>query len=258
MVNSGIDTWGRGYSDSPLNVTHDARLFELQILFAVSSSPLSWTGSSQFSIIGFSLGGGITMSFACHFPNLIESIILLGPVGLLRRLPDSYRSPYIRHHQWFSASILRRTVANTVGVNLRKQPISTAESSTSTRQAPENPDLPALSQWQFDEHEGFVHSFVDTVQNGSIQYQHDDFQQASDIICGKDTDSSSMHSKLRNSRVLIICGDNDSVVPAGETLEDWSKLLPGHIDFKTVPGDHGFPIPSGQAVVQHICDFWND
>ena len=101
-----------------------------------------------------------------------------------------------------------------------------------------------------------MHSFVDTVQNGPIQYQHDEFQKASDIICGKNTDPSTTHSKLKNSRVLIICGDDDTVVPADETEEDWSKLLPGHIEFRTVPGDHGFPIPSGQAVVEHICKFW--
>ncbi|MCJ1326140.1 hypothetical protein MMC10_002804 [Thelotrema lepadinum] len=253
-----FDTWGRGYSDSPLSVSHDSRLLSLQILFAVTSSPLSWIGDSQtFSIIGFSLGGGITMSFASQFPNMIDSIILLAPVGFIRAMPGGYASRYIRYHQWMPRSILHNHIASVVGVSPTKQAISTSESPSNKRVSPDNPDLPALWQWQLDTHEGFVHSFADTVQNGPIQHQHDEWKRVSDIICDRTSDPATANCKLRNSQILTIFGENDGVIIPGDTTEDMSKLLPGHVRFRSVPGDHGFPIPSGKAALQHIYVFWD-
>lgn len=87
-----LDLWGRGYSDTPQDdCRHDWKLFVTQIIFALASSPVSWTDEGcSFSMVGFSLGGSITMSFAGLFPHLVESIVLLGPAGLLRRMPLDY------------------------------------------------------------------------------------------------------------------------------------------------------------------------
>ena len=235
---------------------HNVRLFAMQIVFAILSSPLSWTGTETFSIIGFSLGGAIAMSFASHFPNLIDSIILLAPVGLLRSLPGDYSSFSLHHHEWTPFSYLRRVVASVVGVNPQKQASSTAGSSK--RASSDNPDLPALWQWQFDAHEGFVYSFADTIQNGPQLNQQSEWRKLCKIISGSDTDPSTLHCKLRNSRVLLICGESDTVIKADETMAEMSKLLPDeNLVFRTVPGDHGFPIPSGEATLQHIFDFWD-
>lgn len=85
---SHTDLWGRGYTDTPL-VPHDGRLLALQLLFAASSSPLPWC-TEGFSIIGFSLGGGITMDFTASYPHLVRSVALIAPAGLIRSLPDVY------------------------------------------------------------------------------------------------------------------------------------------------------------------------
>jgi len=61
----------------------------LQLLFAASSSPLPWC-TEGFNVVGFSLGGGITMEFVASFPWLVRSVALLAPTGLLRGLPQSY------------------------------------------------------------------------------------------------------------------------------------------------------------------------
>ena len=257
VMADSLDTWGRGYSDSPLSAPHEVGLYELQILFAITSSPLSWTGTSEsFSIIGFSLGGAITMSFASHFPNLIESIILLAPAGIMQSLPQGYSSIFLHHHQWVPYNYLRRVVAGVIGITPQKPSVSAAESPTSKRVPQDDPDLPALWQWQFDTHEGFVHSFADTVRNGPMQYQQQSWQRVCDIICGNDTEPATSHSKLKNSRVLVICGESDAVVNPDETKEEMSRLLPNHVEFRTVPGGHGFPIPSGKATLHHICEFW--
>lgn len=89
-----LDLFGRGYSDAPADLPYDARLYTTQILLALASSPLSWTGSgASFSIVGYSLGGGIAADFASYFlPHLVSSLVLIAPGGVLRRTRVSWRS----------------------------------------------------------------------------------------------------------------------------------------------------------------------
>ena len=81
-----FDLPGRGYSDTPVPTPHSNRLYTTTILLALTSSSLSWTGNGEtFSLIGYSLGGGIVTSFTSYFPSLVSSLVLLAPAGLLRQ-----------------------------------------------------------------------------------------------------------------------------------------------------------------------------
>ena len=44
------------------------------------------------------------MSFTAHFHYLVNSIVLLAPAGIQRRMPDAYKSIFFRLH-----SIVNRT-----------------------------------------------------------------------------------------------------------------------------------------------------
>ena len=80
-----LDLPGKGYSSTPVPTPHSARLFTAIILLTLTSSPISWTGNDiSFSLIGYSLGGGIAVNFTSYFPTLISSLILLALAGLLR------------------------------------------------------------------------------------------------------------------------------------------------------------------------------
>ena len=70
-----FDLWGRGYSDSS-DLPHDSRLYSTAILLAITSSSLPWTPSG-FSLIGYSLGGGIAVDFTSHFSKMIKSLVCL-------------------------------------------------------------------------------------------------------------------------------------------------------------------------------------
>ena len=80
-----LDMPGKGYSSTPVPTPHSVRLFTSSILLALTSSPISWTGNGiDFSMIGYSLGGGISANFTSYFPNLVSSLVLLAPAGLIR------------------------------------------------------------------------------------------------------------------------------------------------------------------------------
>ncbi|KAM3415961.1 hypothetical protein BST61_g9451 [Cercospora zeina] len=80
-----FDLPGRGYSDCPdTNYYHqDINLFSTCMLSVISSSHLPWTPKG-FTLVGYSLGGGIAAGFTAHYPDLIESLVLIAPGGLLR------------------------------------------------------------------------------------------------------------------------------------------------------------------------------
>ncbi|KAI7626057.1 hypothetical protein KC319_g17603, partial [Hortaea werneckii] len=81
-----FDLFGRGYSDTPdpARYPQDTQLFSSQILCVLASSKLAWTGPNRFTLVGYSLGGGIGASFASYFPELVEGLVLIAPSGLLR------------------------------------------------------------------------------------------------------------------------------------------------------------------------------
>lgn len=82
-----LDLWGRGYSDGCADLPHDDRLYATEILVALASSPLSWTGAGAgggFCLVGYSMGGGIAAAFTSHFSHLVRSLVLLAPSGLVR------------------------------------------------------------------------------------------------------------------------------------------------------------------------------
>ena len=266
------DLWGRGYSDTPLGVPHDARLYGMQIFFAAASSALSWTGaeSGGFSVVAFSLGGGIAMAFAADFPYLINSIILLAPGGILRSLPDEYESVFYRYPSLLPSSYLKSLVGKTLGLKVSHSPIGCSDLHDQSQMSREMSqeaqsmkkavlDISAIAQWQFDNHEGFLHSFTNTLLYGPIQHQHSDWRRVCSVLKGDTAHTSplSHSSKLFNSKILLIFGEADSIVRAEEVSADLLDIIcdPEHIEFKVVPGGHGFPVPRCDEVAEHISDF---
>ena len=252
-----------------MDVPYDTRLLTIQIFIAIASSPLSWTGATSdgFSVIGYSLGGGIVMAFAAHFPYLVNSIILLAPGGILRYKPKVYNSIAFRYPSIVPLRYLRKLIGRYLGVYLHDRPYSrTADSNSnsmqeeSTASATElgNLDVPAIVRWQFEKHQGFLHGFLSTSQHGPITHQHHDWSRVCGIVNGDSKGISDRPSKLYDSRFLVIFGESDDIVKVTETSEELYRLLGGrkHVEIKSVPGSHGFPYPFSRETGEHICDFW--
>lgn len=239
MLIHETDLWGRGYSDRPLDIPHDSRLFAMQIFFAVASSPLSWTGASSagFSIIAFSLGAGITISFAAHYPYLVNSIVLLAPAGILRCMPDEYESVFFRYSSFVPSRYLKRLIGTLLGDSNNAHILQYDDAGSGRLDAPnelateqkENLDIPAIVQWQFDFHKGFCHSFVDTIAYGPIMHQQSDWKKFGDVVHGEAPSSSPgcRPSRLRNKKVLIVFGDSDAVVDRQTSLRRSYRSLWG-------------------------------
>ena len=207
------------------------------------------------------------MYFASHFPYLLNSIVLLAPAGLLRKLPEGYNSSSVQRPDAVTARDLRRLVGEVLEVDMQKGPIkvdhTAAQQRTPTaksltlKQATsvEALDITGIVQWQFDNHRGFVHTFADTVRYGPLVDQRSDWTKACAIIRGQGEQPSS--GELFNSKVLAIFGSEDSIVVPRDSIADLEEMLgKDHLVTQLVPGAHGFPVPSGKLILQHVLDFW--
>ena len=106
-----FDLPGRGYSDTPVPTPHSARLYTTTILLALTSSPLPWTGNGEtFSLIGYSLGGGIVANFTSYFPSLVSSLVLIAPAGLVRQSRITLMNKILYNTGLINETLLERVI----------------------------------------------------------------------------------------------------------------------------------------------------
>ena len=210
------------------------------------------------------------MHFASRFPYLIDSLVLLAPGGILRHLPQGYESLCYRYHPYVPHFYLRRLMAALLEVKLSPSDLNTVQDAESQDASDEDSpirrlgkngvDVQGIVQWQFDHHQGFTHTFVDGIRAGLIRNQEADWRKVCSIIEGEKakTSPSEQTSKLFDSKLFLIFGSDDGIVIEKEVVEDVRSMMGSkeRIVSRTVLGTHGFPVPSGEAVVSHILDFW--
>lgn len=212
----------------------------------------------KFSIIAFSLRAPISFAFTAAYPSSVQSFVLLGPAGLIRKLPDGY-DDQLMHQPELAASpeAIREKVREILGVapsgparNIQVQldkrrvaPVGTGPS-----RVEKTFDMGGILQWQFDHHQGHIYSFQDTIRYGPLQTR-ELWRKVCDIIAGRARPDTALH----NYKLLVFFGKDDGVVVGGETTEDILKLLPAsHLQTEYVPGGHGLPYPNSDTITRTI------
>ncbi|KAI0423658.1 Alpha/Beta hydrolase protein [Xylaria sp. FL1042] len=238
-----MDLWGRGYSDTPLDYRHDVG------------------NGNSFSIVAFSLGGLISLAFAGAYPEAIRSLVLLGPAGLLRKLPEGYEDRLMLNPELaLSQEANREKVRQILGVsptspafNFQAGQKGVTPLETGPSRVEGSFDMGAVLQWQFDHHQGHVHSFQDTVRYGPLRGREDLWGKVSDIIAGRTRPDPTLHGP----KLPVSPGQDDDVVVGEETTEDILKLLPpDHLQVGYLPGGHGFPYPNSEKITETVLSFW--
>ncbi|KAH8815272.1 Alpha/Beta hydrolase protein [Xylogone sp. PMI_703] len=258
-----FDLWGRGYSDE-VSLPHDTALYTTQILAAVTSSPLSWTGSGSqggFAIVGYSLGGGISADFAAYMPGLVSDVVLLAPSGIIR--PEHFSSITRMAYSGIIPDrllfrLMRKRIAEGAAHNANKEKnidakdIVSEEIPAGEKQeglvSKSNPDVTVRNavRWQVQYHGGFIPSFVSSIRYASIEKSHENWKKLG-----------STKSGVGKDKVLIIAGSKDPLIIAKELKPDAEDAIGrDKVEFKTIEGAHEFPVTSAGEVVDVICEFW--
>ncbi|KIW20806.1 hypothetical protein PV08_01384 [Exophiala spinifera] len=271
-----FDLFGRGYSDTANDVRHDIRLFTTQILLVLASSPLSWTGkaSGKFCLVGYSLGGGIATTFTSYFADLVDSLVLFAPAGLLRPYHISRQSRIIYSEGIIPEPILRRIVKARLRTPLAAPPPPPKGGVEETRKVDATQAVQAevpiesnsraiLSQTrphvtvekavihQLDNHPGFVPAFISSIRYGPVRTEHDRWR-----IVGERLRQQNAAEGTRK-KVLIVLGAKDPIIVRQEIEEDATALLGGeNVEFAVFDAAHDVPVVMGSQVVDSILDFW--
>lgn len=160
-----FDVWGHGLSSSP-NQPHTPELVHQQINGIMSR--LKWNSAH---LLGYSLGGSVSVSFAASHPQAVRSLFLIGPAGLIERaeIPSS-----------ITDDDLSQTLSSTRDLNeelkARKRIFDWLEGDSTINVPSDWKEsiakgqlvAPALRQWQLDNHKGHLGSCASLFRNGIV------------------------------------------------------------------------------------------
>ena len=178
------------------------------------------------------------MDFVASFPHLVRSVALLGPAGMLRRLPGVYVEfkDAVREGKKSDAE-LNEMLAGVLGVG----------------ESEHEGEFDQLVRWQYENHRGHARSFASTLTNGPVMGQEGVWREACETLVEK------QRVREGKERLVAICGEEDWVVKKEWVKEDLDGMMgeEGYV-FRTVKGGHGFLIDEEacEKVVETLVEEW--
>ncbi|KAI0817863.1 alpha/beta-hydrolase [Xylaria sp. FL0064] len=279
-----FDLFGRGYSDAPNNLAYDTRLFVTQLLLVLASSSIPWTAFPGFHLVGYSLGGGLSVAFTRYFPHLVRSLTLIAPCGLIRRHHVGWRSWLYYNSGLLPEVLVKRLVRRRIRPAVRN-PADLVAAESSER-VPVNGDgdanggagfdsaaisrtrphvtVASVVAWQVDHHEGFVMAFLSTIRNAPIYAPQEDWRALSRILESRRRSGLRGHSGdaevaagLEGGKIFVVLGKDDGVIVMDEMIEDVHAVLGREgVEVVVLEGGHELPITSSGSVAESIDSFW--
>ncbi|KAI1151685.1 alpha/beta-hydrolase [Nemania diffusa] len=284
-----FDLFGRGYSDAPTDLPYDTRLYVTQLLLVLASSPLPWTCASGFHLVGYSLGGALSVAFARYLPHLVRTLTLVAPGGLIRPHHVGFRS-WLYYSSGLVPEILVRPL-----VRRRIRPTSHAPPA-----APQSEDMlaaegarvdgdsdvnggaafagaaisrarphvtvSAVVAWQVDRHAGFVAAFLSTIRRAPIYASPENWAVLARILEARRGGGGGAHASsgaegvgagLEGGKILAVLGKDDGVIVLDEFVEDaYAVLGRDGVEFVVLDGGHELPITSSASVAAAIESSW--
>ncbi|ORY71794.1 putative alpha/beta hydrolase [Pseudomassariella vexata] len=260
-----FDLFGRGYSDAPNDLAYDARLYTTQILLVLSSSPLSWTGSSVFHIVGFSLGGSIAVAFAAYHTSMLRSMTLICPGGLIRMSHISCRSRFIYSSslipEWLRLMIVHRDLEPRYGSSSAEVPEESDEADIDFDNVVISADRPSVKigdviRWQLRGNPGFVPSYLSTIRSALVYRRHDRvWRVLADELARRRT--AEAPPGLSGGRICLILAQRDITVVTNEFIEDSNGILGVEdVDMHIIKGGHEIAFSQGKEVAFIATESW--
>lgn len=256
-------------------------------MLVLSSSPIAWMGaeSGQFTMIGYSLGGGICAAFASYFPHLLSALILLAPSGLIRNSQISFQSRLLYSHGLVPEKVLgflvgrrlragpllrpkpedheknKLTATDAITEELPSESMQNRSAAEVLSRAYPNITVPGAVRWQVHNHSGFVHAFMSSMRYGPILKQrqwHSWARLGRHLSMQRDASpEEERQNGLPHDRVLIMCGSKDAIIVKEELVEDAIAALEENVQFRFFNAGHEFPSTRYEEVAQQVWEFLN-
>ena len=282
----------------PADVPQDGRLWAAQIAFVLGASELGDWWGGKVTVVGYSLGGGIAVDFASWFPQAVEGLVLVAPAGLLREERVAFWSRVVYGgwlpRRVVEGLVGRRLVggssSSSSSSSSSKQPEETKVGIVEGAEA-ETPDgngdgdgdvaigasglsvgrglfpgrppfnVATSVAWQVDSHPGFVTAFISSIQNSPISGQQPRWRLVGsrlDAQRANSNDPAAVREGLREGKVLMLLGKDDSVIVADEIGSDAIDALGrDNVQVEVLEGGHDLPIAGVEECARVIGEFCN-
>lgn len=278
------DFFGRGYSDAPADLPYDTRLYTTQLLLVLASSPLPWTGSSSFHILGYSLGGAVAAAFAAYFPHMLRSATLICPGGLIRPHHVSLRNRLLYSEgllpEWLIRRMIRKRLEPKKGEPSADVPVDNLNNDADEEGEDDDEYGTHAASLDFDEvplsrdsssprvkdamlaqlegNDGLVTAYISTIRHAPVYGQHDDiWKRLGERLAERELPTDDAPEGLPWGRICLVLAENDPVVNKAEWIQDSMEVLgEGAVDIHVVPGGHEIAISKGPLVADLAMSSW--
>lgn len=207
------------------------------------------------------------MHFAAAFPDLVSSLVLLAPSGLIR--PESFgRLPRLMFR---SGLVPERLLAVATRQRLQK-PIVSDKASRTPKTATTTTTTPAATEpyvdfaaseveggaasnglavrvldyvrWMVVHHAGFVPTFMSCIRYAPLTDQHESWR----LIAGRE-----------KGTTAVFLAEADEIIDPAEHRADGLPLLGGeeHVHWKVLPGSHDFVMTHVGSILTELDDLWD-
>jgi pimeloyl-ACP methyl ester carboxylesterase len=280
------DLLGRGWSDGVSDQDYDERLYISQIFYVLASSPIAWIpgveGDGGFSVMGYSMGGGIANALVRYFPEMVEDLVLLAPVGLMREESRTWSTKLI-----FSGVLpdvlvkylVKRRLTNAPNLRTAQpagdDPVSGEAAGSSGSDAPvafgNRIDAAKIVSWQLEEHEAFLPAFISSMRFAPLRGQHETWEligkrlNAQREVKESVTDSLTSEERtaierrgFKSGKVLMVVGKNDDVIRTWELLPDaFMTVGEQNLEVLELEAGHEVPVTRSEEIVEWIWQYWS-
>lgn len=253
------DLFGRGYSDGPSHVPYDECLYTTQILLVLASSSLSWTGTSSFHLLGYSLGGALAAAFAAYHSHMLRSLTVVCPGGLVRESHLSWKSRLMYSNgllpEWLLRSWVRARVQPQHGQSA-DVPVGDEEDvnfdDVAIAAGRRTVRVGDVVGWQLKANPAFVDAYMSTIRYAPIYQQHDKVW----AVLGERL-AANRDLGLGLQRVCVILGDRDTLIVKDEWIQDTKAVLgEDGVDVRIISGGHEIAISKGKEVAETAISSW--
>ncbi|ORY79882.1 Alpha/Beta hydrolase protein [Protomyces lactucae-debilis] len=201
------DLWGRGYTDVPVGLPMDAAAFSFQLLSVLAH--LGWSdagvgGGTGYTLVGYSLGGGIVAAFAACYPQGIRQLVMIAPAGLLRASEQSPMRKLVQSHSvpfWLVEGLQSLVVPKKL-------------EDVKRRVSGDAIDTTGVLDWQKENHKGFARAYLSTFRSGPIFDQLEVFGKLQEFAIGG------------KFKVMAIWGAEDDIVDAQKVSKRLMEIVP--------------------------------
>lgn len=220
------DLWGHGLSQTPL-VPHVPALFHFQILHLLSH--MKWPSAH---VVGYSFGGATAVSLTAFHPEVVDSLAIVAPAGLLRSDNLTQAEDLLIRGGPSVEEAARDWILNFVEGGPLAVPENWKERAHRGELVSE-----AIRSWERVEHKGHVASVVAMFRDGDVFDGHEAFRAVA----------------KSGRKVLAVLGERDNIC----TVQDLEAV--GWGDVVVVKGaNHALVRDNVDDVGALLQEFWTN